>query len=356
MIEVKNLTKRYGKNIAVDNISFVVNDGEIVGFLGPNGAGKTTTMNMMTGYIAATQGDVNINGFDILKEPEKAKKQIGYLPDTPPLYGDMRVCEYLDFVCDIKDIPKSKRKNMLKEIYEIVKIKDVERRIIKNLSKGYRQRVGLAQAIVGFPDVLILDEPTVGLDPKQIMEMRDVIKELGQRHTVILSSHILHEVSAVCDKLIIIDNGKILVQKKIEDFENMSSEILSLRVKASKTKEEIMEIFSEFSPVFDGIKEKGTFDFSIYSKDDKTDRREEIFNLCAKNDIPVLMFKPVIVSLEELFLKVINGEYSPKTDEGEIKNESETTDDTADEGKTTDDTADETKNEEVMTFSDKEEE
>ena len=183
MIEVKNLTKRYGKNTAVDNISFVVNDGEIVGFLGPNGAGKTTTMNMMTGYIAATGGDVNINGFDILKEPEKAKKQIGYLPDTPPLYGDMRVYEYLDFVCDIKDIPRKERKAMLDEIYETVKIKDVRKRIIKNLSKGYRQRVGLAQALVGFPDALILDEPTVGLDPKQIMEMRDVIKELGQRHT-----------------------------------------------------------------------------------------------------------------------------------------------------------------------------
>ncbi|MCI8804519.1 MAG: ABC transporter ATP-binding protein [Clostridiales bacterium] len=314
LIEVKNLTKRYGKNTAVDNISFVVNDGEIVGFLGPNGAGKTTTMNMMTGYIAATGGDVNINGFDILKEPEKAKKQIGYLPDTPPLYGDMRVYEYLDFVCDIKDIPRKERKAMLDEIYETVKIKDVRKRIIKNLSKGYRQRVGLAQALVGFPDALILDEPTVGLDPKQIMEMRDVIKELGQRHTVILSSHILHEVSAVCDKLIIIDNGKIVVQKRTDEFENMSSEVFNIRVKASKTKDEMMEIFSGFSPVFDGIKEEGTFDFSIYAKDGHNDRREEIFRICAGKDIPVLMFKPVIFSLEDLFLKVINGEYAEESD------------------------------------------
>jgi len=323
LIEVKNLTKRYGRNTAVDNISFVVNDGEIVGFLGPNGAGKTTTMNMMTGYIAATNGDVIINGFDILKEPEKAKKQIGYLPDTPPLYGDMRVCEYLEFVCDIKDIPKTKRKDMLNEIYEIVKIKDVVKRIIKNLSKGYRQRVGLAQALVGFPDVLILDEPTVGLDPKQIMEMRDVIKELGQRHTVILSSHILHEVSAVCDKLIIIDNGKIVVQRKTEEFENMSSELFNLRFKASKSKEEIMEIFSKFSPVFDGVKEQGTFDFSMYAKDGENDYREEIFRVSSENDIPVLMFKPVIFSLEDLFLKVINGEYTPKPEDNLTEDKSD---------------------------------
>ncbi len=319
MIEVKNLTKCYGKNTAVDDISFVVNDGEIVGFLGPNGAGKTTTMNIMTGYISSTDGSVVINGFDILKEPEKAKRQIGYLPDNPPLYGDMRVSEYLDFVCDIKSVPKSKRKDMLEEIYDIVKIDDVKSRIIKNLSKGYRQRVGLAQALVGFPDVLILDEPTVGLDPKQIIEMRDVIKELGERHTVILSSHILHEVSAVCDKIIIINNGKIVVQKKTDEFEDMSNGIFLVRFKAVKQSGEIMSAFEKFQPVFDGVKESGTYDFSlsIIDENEGLDFREEVFNIAAKENIPILMFKPVTFSLEEIFIKVINNEYLLETEKGE---------------------------------------
>jgi len=326
LIEVKNLTKYYGKNAAVDDISFVVNDGEIVGFLGPNGAGKTTTMNIMTGYISSTEGSVVINGFDILKEPEKAKRQIGYLPDNPPLYGDMRVSEYLDFVCDIKSVPRAKRKDMLAEIYDIVKINDVKSRIIKNLSKGYRQRVGLAQALIGFPDVLILDEPTVGLDPKQIIEMRDVIKELGERHTVILSSHILHEVSAVCDKIIIINNGKIVVQKKTDEFEDMSNGIFSVRFKAVKPSGEIMRVFKRFEPVFDGIREKGTCDFSLTVMNEKEglDFREEVFSIASKENIPILMFKPVTFSLEEIFIKVINNEYSFKSDEDEEDgNESE---------------------------------
>lgn len=324
MIEVKNLTKKYGRFAAVDDISFVVNDGEIVGFLGPNGAGKTTTMNMMTGYISSTNGSVVINGFDILKEPEKAKAQIGYLPDTPPLYGDMRVCEYLNFVCDIKGVAKSKRKAMLEEIYETVKISEVKTRIIKNLSKGYRQRVGLAQALVGFPDVLILDEPTVGLDPKQIIEMRDVIKELGQRHTVILSSHILHEVSAVCDKVIIINDGKIVVQKRTDEFEDIAKGSICVRFMNVKTADEILEYFSEnsqsFYVGFDGIKESGSFDFIFKAKNSETDIRKIIFDLAKEKDIPILMMKQATFSLEEIFLKVINNDYSDidegKTDEG----------------------------------------
>ncbi len=314
MIEVKNLTKKYGKFAAVDDISFVVNDGEIVGFLGPNGAGKTTTMNMMTGYISSTNGSVIINGFDILKEPEKAKSQIGYLPDTPPLYGDMRVCEYLDFVCDIKGVAKSKRKDMLAEIYETVKISDVKTRIIKNLSKGYRQRVGLAQALVGFPDVLILDEPTVGLDPKQIIEMRDVIKELGQRHTVILSSHILHEVSAVCDRVIIINDGKIVVQKKTDEFENIAKGHICVRFATDKTVNEILEDFLDFEEIFDvefdGVKEEGSFDFIFKSKNAEKDIRKNIFETAKEKNLSVLMMKPVTFSLEEIFLKVINNDYS----------------------------------------------
>ena len=210
MIEVKNLTKKFGSHTAVDGISFTVNDGEILGFLGPNGAGKTTTMNMMTGFISSTEGEVKINGFDILSDPINAKKQLGYLPDVPPLYGDLTVEENLKFVCDLKGVKKSDRKEMLEEICRIVHIEDVYKRLFKNLSKGYRQRVGLAQALVGFPDVIILDEPTSGLDPSQIIDMRNVIKSLGKKHTVIISSHILSEVSAVCDRVIIINQGKIV--------------------------------------------------------------------------------------------------------------------------------------------------
>ncbi len=325
MIEVKDLTKKYGKNTAVDNISFVVNDGEIVGFLGPNGAGKTTTMNMMTGYISATNGTVNINGFDILKQPEKAKQQIGYLPDTPPVYGDMRVCEYLDFVCDIKNVPKAKRKTMLEEIYDTVKIKDVHKRIIKNLSKGYRQRVGLAQALVGYPDVLILDEPTVGLDPMQIVEMRDVIKDLGQRHTVILSSHILHEVSVVCDKIIIINDGNIVVQKKKDAFENMSAEVYTLRVKTLRTKDELMKIFSKFNPVFEGTNEFGTIDLSltVIDAENGIDMRGEVMEAAFNSLITVLMFKPVVFSLEEIFMQVVNNSYVSNDDLKEVENSNE---------------------------------
>lgn len=322
MIEVKNLTKKYGKYTAVDDISFTVNDGEIVGFLGPNGAGKTTTMNMMTGYISATNGSVNINGFDILKEPENAKKQIGYLPDTPPLYVDMRVCEYLEFVCDLKKVPKNKRKAMIDEICDTVKITDVKKRIIKNLSKGYKQRVGLAQALVGYPDVLILDEPTVGLDPKQIIEMRDVIKDLGERHTVILSSHILHEVSAVCDKIIIINNGKIVVQEDNKDSINTDGNYTEfmVRVKSNKDISEIIELLDKFEPKFKGINEVGSFDFNICIKQGDKDLRVDVFNILAKENIPIIMFKPITLSLEEKFMKVINNDYNEfqedlKTDE-----------------------------------------
>ena len=197
MIEVNNLVKRYGDHTAVDHLSFKIEKGKIYGFLGPNGAGKSTTMNIITGYIASTEGTVSIDGHDILEEPEKARKCIGYLPEQPPLYFDMTVLEYMRFAADLKKIPKNKKNEMIEEVMDRVKITDMKNRLIKNLSKGYRQRVGLAQAILGYPDVIILDEPTVGLDPKQIIEIRDLIKDLRQKHTVILSSHILSEVSAV---------------------------------------------------------------------------------------------------------------------------------------------------------------
>lgn len=210
MIEVRNLVKKYGSHMAVNHLNFTIEKGKIYGFLGPNGAGKSTTMNMITGYIASTEGEILIDGHNILEEPEEAKKKIGYLPEIPPLYVDMTVSEYLKFVSELKSIPKEKRSGNINEVMSTTKLQSVKDRLIKNLSKGYRQRVGLAQALLGYPEIIILDEPTVGLDPKQIIEIRDLIKSLGNKHTVILSSHILSEVSAVCDHVLIIDKGKLL--------------------------------------------------------------------------------------------------------------------------------------------------
>ena len=210
MIEVKNLVKKYGSHLAVDHLNFTVDTGQIYGFLGPNGAGKSTTMNIMTGYLGATEGEVLINGHNILEEPEAAKKCIGYLPEMPPLYTDMKVKEYLRFVAELKKIPKKERQEQIEKVMLMVKIMDVQDRLIKNLSKGYKQRVGLAQAILGFPEIIILDEPTVGLDPKQIIEIRELIRELAKEHTVILSSHILAEIQEVCDYIMIISKGKLV--------------------------------------------------------------------------------------------------------------------------------------------------
>ena len=236
MIEVNNLVKRYGDHTAVDHLSFKIEKGKIYGFLGPNGAGKSTTMNMITGYIASTEGTVTIDGHDILDEPEQAKKCIGYLPEMPPLYFDMTVGEYMNFVADLKKIPKDQKKSMVEEVMEMVKITDMKNRLIKNLSKGYRQRVGLAQAILGYPEVIILDEPTVGLDPKQIIEIRDLIKSLKKKHTVILSSHILSEVSAVCDYVLIISHGKLVASDTPENLGKLAegSNTLNLLVKGDK--------------------------------------------------------------------------------------------------------------------------
>ena len=236
MIEVNNLVKRYGDHTAVDHLSFKIEKGKIYGFLGPNGAGKSTTMNMITGYIASTEGTVTIDGHDILDEPEQAKKCIGYLPEMPPLYFDMTVGEYMNFVADLKKIPKDQKKSMVEEVMEMVKITDMKNRLIKNLSKGYRQRVGLAQAILGYPEVIILDEPTVGLDPKQIIEIRDLIKSLKKKHTVILSSHILSEVSAVCDYVLIISHGKLVASDTPENLGKLAegSNTLNLLVKGEK--------------------------------------------------------------------------------------------------------------------------
>lgn len=225
MIEIKNLVKKYGNHVAVDDISFTVEPGKIYGFLGPNGAGKSTTMNMITGYIGNTSGSIVINGHDILAEPEEAKRCIGYLPEIPPLYMDMTVLEYLEFVAELKKIPKAERVNSIDAAIELTKLEDVSERMIKNLSKGYKQRVGLAQAVLGFPEIIIMDEPTVGLDPVQIIEIRELIKELGKEHTVILSSHILSEIQAVCDYVFIISKGKLVASDSTDNLlKNMSKE------------------------------------------------------------------------------------------------------------------------------------
>lgn len=307
MIEVRNLTKHYGKHVAVDNVSFTIADGEIVGFLGPNGAGKSTTMNIMTGYMASTEGEVIISGHNILDEPEKAKSKIGYLPEQPPLYFDMKVDEYLNFVADIKKVKSSQRKAMIEEIKETVHIKDVSNRLIKNLSKGYKQRVGLAQAMIGNPEIIILDEPTVGLDPKQIIDMRDAIKKLGNKHTVILSSHILSEVSAVCDRVLIINKGKIVASDTPDQLSNnliQGSKLLS-RIKG--TEAEIKNAIACFPLIkhvkIVGSKESDTIDV-IFEGDDHTDIRESIFSAMAKKNLPVLTQQPLNLSLEEIFLQV----------------------------------------------------
>ena len=249
MIEVKNLVKDYGGHLAVDHLSFTVEDGQIYGFLGPNGAGKSTTMNIMTGYLGATKGEVLIDGHNILEEPEQAKKCMGYLPEVPPLYTDMTVYEYLVFAAKLKKLPKDSIKASISEVMELVKIQDVKGRLIRNLSKGYRQRVGMAQAILGKPDVIILDEPTVGLDPKQIIEIRDMIRELGRKHTVILSSHILSEVSAVCDHIMIISHGKLIASDTPENLERQLEGSAGLELDVKGSRDDIMNLLMPISAI-----------------------------------------------------------------------------------------------------------
>lgn len=310
MIEVKNLTKHYGDKKAVNNISFTVEDGEILGFLGPNGAGKSTTMNMLTGYISSTSGSALINGVDILDDPIKAKANIGYLPEIPPLYVDMTVKAYLNFIFDLKKC-KLPRKSHLKDVCDLCRITDVSDRIIKHLSKGYKQRVGLAQALVGNPPVLILDEPTVGLDPKQIIEIRNLIKKLGKNHTVILSSHILSEVQAVCDRVIIINKGQVAA----DDTEaNLSKKVsndhrLILRIEGDRN-----AIVAELKKI-SGMKyvraemerEEGVYEYEVEAREG-IDVRRDINKICTANGWPILMMQSAELTLEDIFLKITMGE------------------------------------------------
>ena len=304
MIEINNLVKKYGEHVAVDHLSLTVEPGKIYGFLGPNGAGKSTTMNIITGYLGATSGTVTINGHDIFKEPEEAKKCVGYLPEIPPLYADMTVLEYLNFVAELKKLQKSLRKRYVEEAMETTGILDVKNRMIRNLSKGYRQRVGFAQAILGYPEIIILDEPTVGLDPKQIIEIRDLIKKLGEKHTVILSSHILTEISAVCDHVFIISKGKLVASDSTENLLDQMSgaqEIeLTVRSEADRAKALLEEI--EYVDHAD-LKDAKDGSILIRAKSGN-DIREEVFQLMAENHIPVLEMRTVTKSLEDVFLQI----------------------------------------------------
>lgn len=310
MIEVKNLVKSYGDKKAVAGISFKANDGEILGFLGPNGAGKSTTMNILTGYLSSTSGEAYINGHDILEDPIAAKREIGYLPEFPPLYLDMTVREYLYFIYELRGC-KLPRNTHLKEICELVKIDNVFDRRIGNLSKGYKQRVGVAQALVGNPNVLILDEPTVGLDPKQIIEIRTLIKKLGKNHTVILSSHILSEVQAVCDRIVVINQGKIVAD---DTADNLSRELTAdhkLIARIDGPKDEVIKVVQSIpgvvSVVADLKREKGVWEYNIEAEEGTDIRRELNRRLMARNWY-ILGLRSSELSLEDIFLKLTMGE------------------------------------------------
>jgi ABC-2 type transport system ATP-binding protein len=314
MIRAENLSKHYGRIEAVKNIDFHIKKGEIIGFLGPNGAGKSTTMNMITGYLAPSEGKIFIDGIDIVESPEDAKKLIGYLPEQPPLYLDLTVDEYLDFVTEFKKVPKSRRKPDLDTIRGLVKIGEVRNRLIKNLSKGYRQRVGLAQALVGNPPLLILDEPTVGLDPKQIIEIRELIRDLGKEHTVVLSSHILPEISATCHRILIIDKGVIVASDSPENLSGrLSGASGSARQKLIiKGAAESVEAALKEIPTIGSLNavkgpEDGLAEAVIAAVDNK-DIREDVFRALAAADLPILQMGPMDLSLEEIFLNLTTAE------------------------------------------------
>ena len=309
MIEVKNLVKKYGSHLAVDHLNFTVDTGQIYGFLGPNGAGKSTTMNIMTGYLGATEGEVLINGHNILVEPEAAKKCIGYLPEMPPLYTDMKVNEYLRFVAELKKIPKKERQEQIEKVMLMVKIMDVQDRLIKNLSKGYKQRVGLAQAVLGFPEIIILDEPTVGLDPKQIIEIRELIRKLAKKHTVILSSHILAEVREVCDYIMIISGGKLVASDTTENLENMMSGKSQIEVEAKASMDEMDHIIRRTGKIKEvkyRTSASGITTAQIIAKGGE-DIREELFLAFSHADVPMLTLNQSKTTLEEIFLELTQG-------------------------------------------------
>ncbi|MCQ2440273.1 MAG: ABC transporter ATP-binding protein [Clostridia bacterium] len=337
MISVTGLSKRYGTHLAVNDVDFYVEKGEVIGFLGPNGAGKSTIMNILTGYLSMTRGKVEIDGYDITEYPEQAKQRIGYLPEIPPLYIDMKVREYLNFIYDLKKV-KFPKKAHIDEVIKLVKIENVQNRLIKNLSKGYRQRVGFAQALVGNPDVLILDEPTVGLDPKQIIEIRNLIARLGKNHTIILSSHILSEIQAVCKRVIIINRGKIIADDTAENLSNKLSNERSLLARIVCDEESMLEALKTVEGVKSvsslGSAEKGAFDFVIEPLDGK-DIRAAVFERVVSRGKTLLSLTDNTLSLEQVFLRLTeadddelkiilgNNEETTATEETTVQEEAE---------------------------------
>lgn len=311
MIEIQNLTKRYGQIKAVNNLNFTVEKGEILGFLGPNGAGKSTTMNIITGYLPSSEGTVKVCGYDIMESPKEVKKRVGYLPEQPPVYMDMTVRDYLNFVADLKMVDKKQKKNQLSDIMELVKIGDHRDRLIKNLSKGYKQRVGLAQALVGSPEVLVLDEPTVGLDPKQIIEIRKLIKALGKEHTIILSSHILPEVSAVCERVVIINKGEIAAIDTPENlskgFDTASKLLVSIAGPKNSVENAIREIYGVKYVETAAEKDKEAISYIVESDKD-IDIRKPLFFAMAKLGYPIIELKTSGMTLEDIFLQIVTQE------------------------------------------------
>ena len=310
MIEVKNVTKKYGKAVAVDNISFTINEGEIIGLLGPNGAGKSTTMNMITGFIEPTEGEIIVDGYDMSRKPRKAKKEIGYMPEGVPLYTDLTVKEFVTYMAEIKQVNKKERKEKVEKILEKTGLKDVENKLTKNLSRGYKQRVSMAGALVGEPKILILDEPTVGLDPKQITEIRTLIKELGKTHTVILSSHILSKVSQICNKVIIINKGKIVAVDTPENLENKVTNNNSLYVTVEDTDNKIETMKEKINDIkkLELVQENedGTKQYVI-EPNGEVDLRKVIFSEFAKENITIFEMKKADATLEDAFMKLIEG-------------------------------------------------
>ena len=333
MIEVKNLTKRYGKHLAVDDLSLTVEKGQIYGFLGPNGAGKSTTMNIMTGYLGATSGEILINGHDILREPQEAKKCIGYLPEQLPLYMEMTVWEYLNFAAELKKIPKDEVKKQIEKVAKLTRLEEVQDRLIHNLSKGYKQRVGLAQAILGFPEIIILDEPTVGLDPKQIIEIRELIRTLAKNHTVILSSHILAEVREVCDYIMIIAKGKLVASDTPENLENLMSGTGHVELEAKTSMEKARAILKEIPQISKAEYQEETKESVTVriESEGQSDIREQLFFAFAKEGIPLLTLKLNKSTLEDIFLELTQGDKAQGRDSTESQDFQENIEDSKEE-------------------------
>ena len=309
MIEISHLVKKYGDHYAVKDLNVRIEEGQIYGFLGPNGAGKSTTMNMITGYLAPTAGTVKVDGFDIVKEPEKAKEHIGYLPEIPPLYSEMTVEEYLKFAAELKRIPGKERAAQIEKAIKTAQLEDVRKRLINNLSKGYKQRVGLAQAVLGFPEIIILDEPTVGLDPKQIIEIRELIRKLAKKHTVILSSHILAEVREVCDYIMIISGGKLVASDTTENLENMMSGKGQIEVEAKASRDEMDHIIRRTGKIKEVKYRTSASSITtaqIIAKGGE-DIREELFLAFSHADVPMLTLNQSKTTLEEIFLELTQG-------------------------------------------------